>query len=74
VKRETLVKWGRGLLGGAISSAANGVSVVIADPLTFNLTTAGGFGKLLFVMGVSAFVGALLYLKTHPLPGDEGGA
>jgi hypothetical protein len=68
---DTLLKWTRGLIGGAISGGANGVSVMIADPANFNFTTAGGAQKLLFVMGISAAVGAALYLKQHPLPGDD---
>jgi hypothetical protein len=59
------------LLGGAIASGANGLSVLLADPVNFNLTTSGGISKVLFVMAVSAAVGAALYLKNHPLPDED---
>lgn len=68
---ETIKKWGRGLIGATISGGANGIAVLIADPVNFSPSTAGGTGKLLFVIGISAAVGSALYLKQHPLPGDE---
>lgn len=63
-------KWGRGLLGAAINSAASAVTVVIVDPSDFS-PVGGGLFKLLSVMGASALVGAALYLKQHPLPDVE---
>jgi hypothetical protein len=67
---ETLRKWGIGLIGAAISGAANGVTVMIVDPLRFNLFD-GGARNLASVVIVSAMVGAALYLKQHTLPIEE---
>ena len=71
MKATTVRKWIRGLIGGAIGGAASGVAAFIADAREFNLASSGGVQKLLFVVGVSAGVGAALYLKQHPLPEDE---
>lgn len=68
--QQAIRKWGRGLLGAAINSAASVVTVVIVDPLDFNPLN-GGLLKLLSVMGVAAAFGAALFLKQHPLPEEE---
>lgn len=68
--RHAIRKWGRGLLGAAINSAASAVTVVIVDPQDFSPMN-GGIWKLLSVMGVAAIFGASLYLKNHPLPEEE---
>jgi hypothetical protein len=67
MSQQTMRKWGRGLLGAAINSAASAVTVVVVDPIAFN-PLAGGITKLVSVMIVAALFGAALYLKNHPLP------
>ena len=59
--------WVRGLVAALINGAANSVTVVIVDPVDFNLFQ-GGFMKLASVSVVSAFFGGALYLQKHPLP------
>jgi hypothetical protein len=72
--RDRIRRWIRGIIGGAIGSGANGLTVMIADPVTFNPATSGGLQKLAFVMGISAAVGAALFLKQHPLPDEDEAA
>lgn len=64
---SNFLAWLKGLLSVAISSAAGGVAVVVADPSTFNIHT--GLGKLGEVCGVLALIHAALYLQKSPLPG-----
>lgn len=59
-------KWIKGLASAIIGAAANGVTVVIAAPESFNL--GEGLPKLLSVMAVSAILAAAMYLKQSPLP------
>lgn len=59
--------WSRGIFAAVIAAVANSVTVIIADPITFNLFQ-GGATKLGQVALVSALVGAALYLKEHPDP------
>lgn len=70
MSQQALRRWGRGLLGAAINSAASAVTVVIVDPTDFS-PLHGGLTKLLSVMGVAGIFGAALYLKQHPLPEEE---
>jgi hypothetical protein len=60
--------WLKGLVAAAISSAANAIGVLVADPVNFNPSAAGGLRKLGIVVLVSAIVGAALYLKQSPVP------
>lgn len=60
-------KWLKGLLSAAIGGAANGVTVMIAEPATFNLDD--GLPKLGTVAGVSAIVAVAMYLKQSPIGG-----
>jgi hypothetical protein len=62
-----LSTWLKGLISAAIGAAANSVTLMIADPTTFNLTT--GLKKVGTVALVSAIVSCALYLKQSPLPG-----
>lgn len=62
-------KWINGLVGAVISGAANGITVMIVDPLKFNLFQ-GGAVALASVVLASGIVGAGLYLKTHQYPMD----
>ena len=53
-----------------IGGAANALTMVIVDPLNFNLNE--GVGNLLTVAATSAIVAAAMYLKQSPLPNTEG--
>lgn len=60
--------WLKGLAAAIISSTANSVSVLVADPRHFDPGVTGGFKNLGIVGLVSAIVGAALYLKQSPVP------
>lgn len=64
----TVRKWLRGLIAAGVNSGATAVTVVVVDPLAFNLSD--GLGKLGSVVAVSAIFGVAIYLKDHALP-DE---
>lgn len=59
-------KWIKGLVSAVIGGAANSVTVMIVDPIAFNMQD--GAGKLGMVALVSAIVAAAMYLKQSPLP------
>lgn len=62
--------WVRGLVAALVSGAVTGCTSMIVDPSHFNLF--GGGAKPLAEMAItSAIVGALLYLKQHPLPDQD---
>ncbi len=67
VQQNTRV-WIRGLVAAIVAAASNAVTVMIVEPLHFNVHE--GLNKVCQVALVSAIVGAALYLKQHPLP-DE---
>lgn len=58
--------WLKGLASAVIGGASTAVTLVIVDPMTFNLET--GLSKLGTVVVVNAIVSAALYLKASPLP------
>ncbi len=60
--------WVKGLAAAVISSAANSISVLIADPMRFDPSQTGGLHRLGLVAFVSAVVGAAMYLKQSPVP------
>lgn len=62
--------WLKGLIAAVIGGAANALTMVIVDPLNFNLNE--GVGNLLTVAATSAIVAAAMYLKRSPLPNTEG--
>lgn len=62
--------WLKGLIAAVIGGAANALTMVIVDPLNFNLNE--GVGNLLTVAATSAIVAAAMYLKRSPLPNVEG--
>ena len=68
---QTLRKWGRGLLGAVINSAAGAGSLVIVDPVDFSPFNMPGVLKLAKVSVALAIAGAYLYLRQHPLPEDD---
>jgi hypothetical protein len=59
--------WLRGLFAAFIASSANGVSLVIVSPETFN-PFHGGLTKLAIVCFVSGIVGVSMYIKKSPVP------
>ena len=61
--------WIEGLLAALIGGAANAVTVIVVDPLNFNL--GEGLPKLLQVVTVGAIVAAAAYLKQSPIPKTE---
>ena len=62
--------WIRGLVAAVIGGGANAVTVIILDPINFNLFQ-GGATKLGMATLVSAIVSAALYLKQSPLPAES---
>ena len=58
--------WAKGLIAAIIGGTATTITVVILDPLKFNLQT--GLSNLLQVMAVSAIINGAFYLKDHPVP------
>jgi hypothetical protein len=63
--------WLKGLLAAVVSSASNTIAVMVSDPGHFNPAQVGGLKRLGAVIGVSALVGAALYLKQSPLPNGQ---
>lgn len=63
--------WLKGLISAFIGAAANSITVVIVDPVSFNPLTQTK--KVLMVAVVSGAIAAAFYLKKSPLP-DNGGA
>ena len=63
MKRWNWSLWGRGLLAAVINSATTTGVAVIVDPEHMSDPSRIGI-----TVGASAVVGALLYMKTHPLP------
>lgn len=61
--------WVYGLISAFIGGGANAITVMIVEPLTFNLEA--GMSKLLTVFFVSGLVSASFYLKSSPLPPKE---
>jgi len=62
-------KWTKGLISAIIGGAANSITVMIVDPIGFNMQE--GAGKLGMVALVSAIVAAAMYLKQSPLPAEK---
>lgn len=61
--------WIEGLLAALIGGAANAVTVIVVDPLNFNL--GEGLPKLLQVVAVGAIVAAAAFLKQSPIPATK---
>ena len=62
--------WVHSLAAAAISGGANGITVMIVDPIQFNIFQ-GGAQKLGMVVLVGLIVGAALFLKQSPLPPER---
>lgn len=58
--------WVHGLVGAIIGGGANAITVMIVDPMQFNLQT--GWKNLVTATAVSMIVSGALYLKSSPLP------
>ena len=61
--------WIEGLLAALIGGGANAITVIVVDPLNFNL--GEGLPKLLQVVAVGAIVAAAAFLKQSPIPKGE---
>lgn len=61
--------WIEGLLAALIGGGANAVTVIIVDPLAFNL--GEGLPKLLQVVTVGAIVAGAAFLKQSPIPAEK---
>jgi len=61
--------WIEGLVAALIGGAANAITVIVVDPLNFNL--GEGLGKLLQVVAVGGLVAAAAFLKQSPIPKAE---
>lgn len=62
-------RWIKGIISALIGGAANGVTVMIVAPESFNFSE--GFGRLGSVIFAAAIVSVAMYLKQSPLPGDD---
>jgi len=60
------VVWVKGLIAAVIGGVVNSVTLMIADPLNFNL--GEGINKLLTVAATSAIIAAAAYLAKSPIP------
>ena len=67
------VCWLKGLLAAVIGGAANSATLLIVDPVNFNLQS--GIKNILTVCVTSAILSIALYLKQSPLPqnNEKGG-
>ena len=65
-KNLSAKEWLHGLVSAIINGAAGAISVVIVDPVDFNLYD--GREKLMMVATTMAIVALALYLKDKPLP------
>lgn len=61
--------WLEGLVAALVGGGANAVTVIVVDPLAFNL--GEGLGKLLQVVAVGAIVAAAAFLKQSPIPAEK---
>lgn len=62
-------KWIMGLFSAIIGGAANCVTVMILDPVAFNVKD--GLNNVLIASGVSALVAGAAYIKQHPIDGSK---
>lgn len=62
--------WLHGLIAAVVGGGANAITVIILDPINFNLFQ-GGATKLGMATLVSAIVSAAMYLKQSPLPTES---
>jgi len=60
-----------GLMAAGLSGGANAITVLIVDPVKFNVQDWAGLRSLLIAVVISAVVGFATYLKAHPLPDPQ---
>lgn len=58
--------WLKGLVAAFIGGSANGITVMIVDPVAFNFKE--GLGKVGMVTLISGIFAVALYLKQSPVP------
>ena len=58
--------WLKGLISAVVGGAANAVTAVAVDPVSFNF--GDGLTKLGTMAGVGALFAGAMYLKKSPLP------
>jgi len=63
--------WLKGLISAAVGAFATGVSLVIVDPMDYNLADPVATKRLLMVCAVNAIIAVAMYLKRSPLPNDN---
>ena len=61
-------KWLKGLFSAVIGGVANGITVALVEPTSFNFQD--GIHKLATVCFVSAVIAIGMYLKQDPIPSD----
>lgn len=66
---KNVLHWLKGLVGALIGGAANSITVMVVDPVNFNLE--GGIKKLGVIAAVGAIMSAAMYLKQSPVPEDK---
>jgi hypothetical protein len=63
-------KWIKSVAAAVIGGAANSITVVIVDPIKFNLFQ-GGAREVGTVALVGAVLSLAMYLKQHPVPDED---
>lgn len=64
---STTQTWIRGLAAAVIGAGSNAITLIVVDPLKFNLD-GSGLKNLAEACLVSGLVAAAMYLKQSPLP------
>jgi hypothetical protein len=62
---KNFIKWMKGILSAAIGGAANSITLMLIDPLNYNLTN--GIEKLSTVAIVGAIVAVAMHLSKSPI-------
>lgn len=68
--KHSVRMWFHGLGSAIIGGFANAITVMIIDPLKFNMQD--GWYNVLTAAIMSGLVSASFYLKQSPLPDEEG--
>lgn len=63
-------RWLKGMATAAIGAFATGITLVMVDPMDYNLADPVAAKKLLTVCIVSAIIAVAMYLKQSPLPNE----
>lgn len=62
----TFKLWAKGLVSAVIGGAANSITLMLIDPMNYNLSE--GLPKLGAVAAAGAIISAAMYLKQSPVP------